>query len=64
MFSQFELVPGSHCILDRFQLRRIEFNNLPALRANHVIVVRVFVIVFVMGTPISKTDFACQASLS
>ncbi len=52
-----------HCVLDCFQLRRIEFDDLSALLADHVIVVLMFVIIFVMGAPVAEADLAGQAGV-
>src|SRR5947207_2156038 len=61
MFSQLKLVSCSHRILNRLQLGRVELNDLPALRADHVIVMLMFIVVFVVRAPISKTYFASQS---
>ena len=58
MFGQLEFEFRSHRILYRFQLRRIEFNDLSAFRANHVIVVGVFIIVLVMRATIAEPHLA------
>jgi hypothetical protein len=53
-----ETVPGSHSILDRLQFSRKELDDPATLRTDHVVVVLVFVIVFVVGDAIAKANFA------
>lgn len=50
-----------HRVLNRFQLRGEEFDDLSALRTDHVIVVLMFVVMFVMGAAIAEPHFARQA---
>ncbi len=44
-----------HLLLQRFDFRRYEFDHASTLRANHVIVVFVIEMVFVIGLVIAKT---------
>ena len=50
-----------HRILKSFQLRREELYDSPTLRADHVIVVLMLVIVFVVGDAIAKANFARES---
>ena len=63
MLSDLKTVFRGHRILDRLQLSRIELNDLAALRADHMIVMLVLVIVFEVGAAIAKANFACQAGV-
>ncbi len=47
-----------HRVLNRFQLRRKELDDPAALGTDHVVVVLVFVIVFVVSDAVAKTNFA------
>ncbi len=47
-----------HRVLNRFQLRRKELDDPAALGTDHVVVVLVFVIVFVVSDAIAKANFA------
>ena len=53
-----------HRVLNSFQLRRVKLNYLSAVLADHVIVMLMLVIVFIVGAPIAETDFARQARVS
>jgi hypothetical protein len=64
MLRDFEVMLGGHRVLDRFELSRKEFDNLPALRANHVIVMLMFVVVFVVRAPVAEADFARETGFS
>src|SRR5881227_1645467 len=46
--SQLELVLCGHRVLKSFEFGRIKFKDLAAVRADHVIVMLMFVVVFVM----------------
>src|SRR5438132_1935902 len=64
MRSQFELVLGGHRVLESFEFRRVKLNDLSAVRADHVIVMLMFVVVFVMRSSIAKANLARQARVS
>ena len=59
--SQLELVLCGHRVLESFQFRRVELNDLAAIGTNHVIVMLVLVVVFVVRASIAKANFARQA---
>jgi hypothetical protein len=61
MFGKLKFISRSHGVLNRLEFRRIEFNNLAALRADHVIVMLMLVVVLVVRATIAKADFARQA---
>src|SRR5260370_31294523 len=64
MRSELKSVLGGHLVLNSFQLRRVELDDLSASRADHVIVMLVLVIMLVMGTAIAESRFAGQARIS
>ena len=50
-----------HRILDRFELGRKELDDLAALRTDHVIVMLMFVVVFVVRAPVAEADFTRES---
>ena len=58
MLSDFEAVLGSHRVLERFELSRKELNDLAALGADHVVVMLMFVVMFVVRAAVAEADFA------
>jgi hypothetical protein len=52
-----------HCILKRFKFCREEFDNLSTLRADHVIVMLVLIVVLVVRTSVAKPYLTRQPSL-
>ena len=50
-----------HFILKGFDLGRNEFDNLSTIRADHVIVVIVVKMMFVIGLVVAKTDFPSES---
>src|SRR5229473_6885741 len=64
MRSKLKSVLGGHLVLNGFQLRRVELDNLSADRADHVIVMLVLVIVLVMCAAIAESRFAGQPRIS
>jgi hypothetical protein len=56
-----ESVLRSHRILNSFQLCREELDYLSTLRADHVIVMLMFVLVFVVSASIAKANFARES---
>ncbi len=60
---RFETKLFRHLVLQRLDVRRKELDHLSALGADHVVVVLVVVMVFVIGFVIAKTDFACKTGL-
>ena len=63
VLGKFEVVPGRHFILDGFQFGRVELDNPAALRTDHVIVMLMFVIVFVVGASIAEAHFARESGV-
>ena len=54
---------GRHRVLNRFQFSREEFNHLAAFGTDHVVMVLMFVIVFVVRAAITKPDFTREAGV-
>ena len=54
---------GDNRILDGFEFGRVEFDGLSAQGADHVVVMRVFVVVFVARAPVAEAHFARQPGL-
>ena len=63
MLSHFKLVLGGHLILNCFEFGRIELYDLSTLGADHMVVMLVFVIVFVVRAAVAKTDLARQTGV-
>ena len=61
VLGNFKLMLRRHGILQRFELSRKELDDLATLRTNHVIVMLVFVVVFVVRAPIAEANLARQA---
>lgn len=55
-----EAVLGGDGVLHGFELFGIEFDGLPAIGADHVVVVRVIVVVLVARAPVAEAHFARQ----
>jgi hypothetical protein len=64
VLGDLEAMFSCHCILERFKFCREEFDNLSTLRADHVIVMLVLVVVLVVRTTVAKPDLTRKASLS
>src|SRR6267142_311334 len=64
MRSKLKSVLDGHLILNSFQLRRVELDDLSTDRTDHVIVMLMLVIVFVMGAAIAEARFAGQPRIS
>src|SRR6185369_9155595 len=60
MFSQLKFMLGRHSFLNCLELRRVEFDNLPAFRADHVVMMLVLVVVLVMRAAISESNLSSQ----
>ncbi len=58
VLSNLEMVLRRDLVLERFQFGGKEFDDATALGTNHVIVMLMLVIVFVVSEPIAKADFA------
>ena len=61
MLRDLEAMLGSHGVLECFQFGRKELDDSAALGADHVIVVLMFVVVFVVRAAVAKTNFAREA---
>jgi len=61
MLGKLKSMLGSHRILNRFQFRRVKLDDFVALRANHVVVMLVFVIVLVMRATVAKAHLAGES---
>ncbi len=63
VLGHLEAMLCGHRILKRFQLGGEKLDDPPTLRANHVIVMLMFVIVFVVSAPVSKANLAREPGL-
>ena len=59
-----ETMLSRHRVLQRFEFRRKEFDYLAALRTDHVIVMLMFVVVFVVRASVAKANFTREARFS
>jgi len=64
VLGDLEAMFSCHCILERFELCGEEFDNLSTLRADHVIVMLVLIVVLVVRTSVTKPYLTGQSSLS
>lgn len=64
MLCNLKLVFRGHPILYRFEFCREKLDDLAALGTDHVIVMLMFVIVFVVGAAVSETHFARESGFS
>ena len=60
VLGDFEAMLGGHRVLDGFEFGGVKLDDLAALRTDHVVVMLVFVVVFVVGASIAEPDFACE----
>ena len=60
VLRDFEAMLGGHGVLERFQFSRKELDDLATLGADHVIVMFVFIVMFVMRATIAKTNLPRQ----
>ena len=56
-----KLMLGRHRVLDRFEFRREELDDLAAFRTDHVIVMLMFVVVFVVRASIAEAYFTRES---
>src|SRR5436853_526883 len=63
MLFDFKAVLSGHSILNSFELGGVKLYYLAALYADHVVVVLVFVVVFVVCAPIAEANLARKARL-
>lgn len=61
MLCDFETMLGGHGVLKSFQFSRKELDDLAALGTDHVIVVLVFVVMFVVRASVAETNFARES---
>ena len=61
VLGNLETMLSRHCVLQRFEFRRKEFDYLAALRTDHVIVMLMFVVMFVVRPPVAEADFARES---
>jgi hypothetical protein len=64
VLRNFKSVFRSHRVLNRLQLGGEELDDLAAFRSDHVVVVLVFIVVFVVRAAITKAHFARQPGIS
>lgn len=64
VLAHFELVFRRHRILDCFELRGKEFNDLATFGTDHVIVMLMFVVVFVVCAAVPKPNFPRKSRFS
>ena len=60
MLLHLKLVFCRHRILNGFEFGREELNDLATVGTDHVVMVLVFVVMFVVGHTITETNFARQ----
>jgi hypothetical protein len=63
VLSNFKPVLRSHSILKSFELGGEEFDDLATLRTDHVIVMLMFVVVFVVRASVAKAHFTRESGL-
>src|SRR5215510_3073261 len=63
MRSELKLMLCGHFVLDCFQFRRVELDDLSALRADHVVVMFMLVIMFVVRATVAEAGLARKPSL-
>ena len=63
MLLRLEAILGGHRILQGFEFGGIEFDNLVALGADHVVVMLVFVIVFVVRDAVAEAHLARESGV-
>ena len=61
--SRLKTKVACHLVLQVLDLGREEFDHGPTLRADHVVVVLVIVVMLVIGLAVTKPHFACEACL-
>ena len=61
MLRDLEAMLRGHRVLNRFQLGRKELDDLATLGTDHVIVMLMFVVVFVVGDAVAKANFARES---
>jgi len=64
VLRDFEMMLRGHRVLDGFELGRKELDDAAALRTDHVIVMLMFVIVFVVRASVAEAHLAREAGLS
>ncbi len=60
MLLHLKLVSGRHSILNGFEFSRVELNDLATVGTDHVVMVLVFVVMFVVGQTITEANFTRQ----
>jgi hypothetical protein len=63
VLRDFEIMFGGHLILNRFEFGGEKLDDLAALGTDHVIVVLVFVIMFVMRAAVAEAHFARESGI-
>src|SRR2546425_6621929 len=64
MLRDLEAMLCRHRVLDRFEFSRKKLNDAAAFRADHVIVMLMLIVMFVVGATIAKANFTGQAGFS
>ena len=64
MLCDLEVMLCGHRILNGFELGRKELDNLPAFGTDHVIVVLMFIVVFVVRAPVAEAHLARESGFS
>ena len=64
MLRDFKAVLGGHGVLKSLQFSRKEFDDLAALGTDHVVVMLVFVVVFVVRASVAETNFTSEPRFS
>ena len=61
VLGDFEVMLGGHRILNSFELGREELDDLATLRTDHVVVMLMFVVVFVVRAPVAEAYFTRES---
>ena len=61
VLRDFKLMLRGHGVLKRFEFSRKELDDLAALRTDHVIVMLMFVVVFVVRASVAEANLTRQA---
>ena len=60
----FESVVFQNSLLALIHLRTLEFYNFPTARADEVVMVTVFVVVFIAYNPVIESNLSCQSAIA
>jgi len=63
MLRDFELMLRCHCVLNRFEFSREEFDDLSATGADHMVMVLMLVVMLVMRAAVTEADFSGETGI-